>query len=460
MFLAAAGQSLARPNVVFFLVDDLGIKDLSCYGSDFHESPEIDSLARDGVQFMNAYASHPVCGPSRTAIVTGCFPSRFGVNAVGGSIPKGQVIWPHVLKDAGYHTWFGGKWHLGSAASVKANGFDYNITGCNRGQPADFYFPYKGVPLSQSVTELSDGKPGDYLTDAITDKALDFLDTHGEDPFLLYLSFYNVHKPANPLGYKKGTPTRYVQGKKEHNRYFEEKLAKLAVRERAMQDEAYAGGNVQMATLQREPEFASQIKAVDENIGRVLDKLDELKATENTIVIFTSDQGSMATSKIAVSSALPYRFGKGFVYEGGVRVPLIIKWPGHAKPNTKNETVTISTDIYPTVLELLGMPLNPQQHQDGISLAKALNGETLPFDRTFQWAYPHNHSLGHQASVAVRHGPHKLIYWPNKDRTEVYHVEKDPSERKDLSQTQPELTQRLRKQLDAWTSRHPLKKKR
>jgi len=445
-----AGQSAAKYNVVFFLVDDLGIRDLGCYGSDFHESPHIDRLAREGMRFANAYASHPVCGPSRSGIVTGRFPARLGITGVGGGIPSGNKIWPQVLDEAGYATWFGGKWHLGSAKSVLANGFDFNVTGCKFGQPADYYFPYKGIPAFQNVKGLEDGKPGDYLTDALTDKALAFLDDHGSEPFLLYLSYYNVHKPGNPLGHGKGDPKRYVQGKKEHNEHFRKKLETLSETTRGFRDEAYAGSTLSMATRQREPEFASQIKAVDDNVGRVLARLGNLGVADRTIVIFTSDQGSMATSRIAVSSALPYRFGKGFLYEGGIRVPFIVKWPAVTEPGSQNDTVTLNTDIYPTVIEMLGMELRPSQHLDGVSLVPTLKGGVLPFERTFYWAYPHNHTLGHRRSVAMRHGPHKIIRWLDSSRVRVYDVEDDPSELDDLSRTRAELTKRLMNQLESW----------
>lgn len=456
--MSALPGMAGKPNVVFFLVDDLGIKDLACYGSDFHESPNIDRLAGDGMRFSNAYASHPVCGPSRSAIVTGRFPARLEVTGVGGKIPAGNTIWPNVLKEAGYKTWFGGKWHMGDSDSVLANGFDFNVTGCTRGQPADYYFPYKGVPASQNVRGLEDGKPGDYLTDALTDKALGFLDAHGHEPFLLYFSYYNVHKPANPLGYKKGDLKRYVQGKKEHNAYFEKKLESMEGLGRVLLDEPYARDSIPMATKQREPEFASQIMAVDDSVGQVLAKLDELGVAEHTIVIFTSDQGSMATSKIAVSSQLPYRFGKGFMYEGGIRVPFIVKWPGVVEAGALNDTITVNTDIYPTVLDMLGMELFPKQHVDGVSIMPALKGGTVPFDRTLYWAFPSNHSLGHKASVAMRQGAYKLIYWPKDNLRAVYNVVDDISERDDLSLAHPELTAQLMNQLKMWDPIKPILK--
>lgn len=429
-----------KPNIVFLLVDDLGIKDLSCYGSDFHESPSIDRLASQGIRYTNAYASHPVCGPSRSAIVTGRFPARLGVTGIGGKIPAGNTIWPNVLKQNGYSTYFLGKWHMGNKESVLNNGFDVNITGCRIGQPANFYFPYKGNPASQNVPGMEDGKPGDYLTDALTDKALKLLDKNGDKPFLLYFSYYNVHKPS----------VSNAQGKKEHVEYFKKKLKTMSDTDLSLRDDVRGGHTVKSLRAQRNPEYAGQIKALDDSVGRIMHKLEELGVAENTIIIFTADQGSMCTSKIGVSTAHPYRFGKGFSFEGGIRVPFIVKWPGHMASGTTNGTVTINTDIYPTVMDMVSLPQKPEQHLDGISIVDTFKGEILPFDRTFYWAFPHNHGLGHKASLAIRKGPYKLIHWPENGATELYNVGTDISESNDLSKQYPEFTSDLFKRLENW----------
>ncbi|VGO18026.1 sulfatase [Pontiella sulfatireligans] len=442
-----AQQDSGRPNVVFFLVDDLGMMDLACYGSDFHETPNIDRLAKEGVQFANAYASHAVCGPSRSAIMTGRFPARLGCTSVGGSV-AGNVIWPKVFKDAGYTTYFTGKWHMGSAESVQSNGFDYNVAGHSKGQPGDYYFPYKGVPSVFDVPGLEDGKDGDFLTDVLTDKALHFLDQHGDESFLLYFSYYNVHKPAGELGAK---GNRRAQGKKEHVDYFKQKLATLPDPEQKFAEETHGNQTVWMATNQRNAEFAAQIKSVDESVGRVMDKLQELGVADRTVVVFTSDQGSMGTTKgLAVSSALPYRFGKSFNYEGGLRVPLLIKWPGCAAAGSVNETVTVNTDFYPTMLEGLGLDSMPEQHLDGQSILPAIKGALMPLDRTLYWAYPNKHGLGHKPSVAARQGPYKLIYWMADGHAELYNVEKDPAECINLTSSHPEVAARLMTALEEW----------
>ena len=437
--------SLSKPNIVFFLVDDLGMMDLACYGSDFHETPHIDQLAREGMRFTNAYATHPVCGPSRASIVTGKFPVRLGLTEIRAKLPPSEVIWPKVLKDQGYTTYFTGKWHMGRAESVKANGFDFNVAGSNVGQPGSFYFPYKAdrngrrAP-QQDVPGMEDGKPGDYLTDALTDKALGFLDEHGQQPFLLYFSYYNVHKPFGV----------HVEGKKEYNAYFQKKLESMPETEPEWQTVNRGGHSIQERLVQNNPEFASQLKTVDDSVGRIMAKLKELGVAENTIVIFTADQGSMCTSKIAVSTSKPYSFGKSFAFEGGIRVPLIMKWPGRIAAGKPNETITISTDLYPTLLDMLGLEKKPKQHLDGISIVDAFDHSVIPFDRTFYWVYPKNHSLGHKASIAVRQGPYKLIYWPESKRKELYNVETDISESEDLARSKPEKVQSMLKLLKNW----------
>jgi arylsulfatase A-like enzyme len=206
-----------------------------------------------------------------------------------------------------------------------------------------------------------------------------------------------------------------------------------------------------MATNQRNAEFAAQIKSVDESVGRVLDKLQALGVEDRTIVIFTSDQGSMGTTKaLAVSSALPYRFGKSFNYEGGIRVPLLIKWPGSAVPGSLNDTVTVNTDFYPTILEGLGLGAMPKQHVDGQSILPAIKGASLPLNRTLYWAYPNKHGLGHTPSVAARQGPYKLIYWMADGHRELYNVEEDPAERTNLASVYPEVAERLMTALEKW----------
>jgi arylsulfatase A-like enzyme len=429
-----------KPNLIFFLLDDLGIKDLGCYGSTFHETPRIDQLASEGVRYTNAYASHPVCGPSRSAIMTGKLPAYLGLRDIGGGIPDEEIIWPKVMKEAGYTTYFSGKWHMGGADSVLENGFDYNVGGHDAGQPSDYYYPYKGPYPQQDVPDMEDGKEGDYLTDKLTDKAIDFIDSQGKEPFLLYFSYYQVHKPS----------ISNAQGKREYVSYFKKKLKELPAVNSSFVEKSYANTTVSTMMTQRNPEFAGQIKAVDESVGRILDKLKNAGIADDTIIIFTSDQGCMATSELAVSSTEPYRFGKAFLFDGGLRVPLIIKWPKNGDKGVINDTVTLNTDLYPTIMDMIGLEKNEYQHQHGISIADTLKGMHLPFDRTLYWTYPMAHSLGHQPSMAIRQNEYKLIFWPDLNYKSLYNVVKDINEEDDLILKEPDIAGELFEKLVAW----------
>ena len=435
-----AAEVQARPNVVFLLVDDLGISDLACYGSTFHESPNIDQLAKDGILYQNAYSSHPVCGPARSSIMTGKLPARLGAVKINGKIPKGDIIWPNVLKTQGYNTYFVGKWHMGNSDSVLANGFDVNVTGNNNGQPSNFYFPYKSELKSQNILGLEDGKEGDYLTDALTEKAVQLIEGSKDEPFLLFMSYYNVHKPY----------ISNAQGKHEDVAYFDGKLEKMPKQNSGLVQDNRGGHDILRVPAQRNSNYAAQIKVVDDSVGRILSTLENLGLSDNTLVIFTSDQGSMCTSKIGISDSAPYSFGKAFLFEGGIRVPLIAKWPAQIQAKQRNSSVTLNTDLYPTLLDALELSPMPEQHIDGRSMIKTFTGTTIPHDRTLYWTFPHNHSLGHKASIAIRKGPYKLLYWKDNNVSELYNVEKDLAEKNDLSKQMPELKHELLKDLMQW----------
>ncbi len=435
----AALKASDRPNVVFFLIDDMGVMDLACYGSSFHETPEINRLAREGMRFTNAYASHAVCGPSRQAIMTGRTPARLEIVATTGRLREEDFVWPKLLQDNGYKTLFAGKWHLGDSESVYRFGFDVNVAGGKMGQPADFYYPYKShvKRTTFDVPGMEDGKPGDYLTDAITTKALKFIDENKDDPFLLYLSYYAVHKP--------GIPGVWAQGKKEHTEYFEEKLAKQAPFEGPTDREVTHGPSTTTESLvQNNPEFASQVKVVDENVGRVMAKLKELGIEKNTIVVFTSDQGSVTNSQQRISSAQPYRMGKSWLFEGGIRVPLIVSWPGRIPAGAVSDLPTYNTDHFATMIDLLGMPLMPEHHVDSVSIKDELLGNPMELERPYYWVYT-SHQMERQAyrCVAYRDGKYKLIYWFLNEHMELYDLEADIGETNDIGSEYPEIQNRL-----------------
>ncbi|WDE97118.1 sulfatase [Lentisphaera profundi] len=439
-----------QPNIVFILLDDFGVKDLGCYGSAFHESPHIDQLAKEGVRFTNSYAAHSVCGPSRTAIISGRSAPRLGLAGIGGNIQKVDLPWPKVLQNKGYKNCFAGKWHMGGDDSVLPAGFDVNISGCNVGQVSDYYYPYKRFddkPYGQDVQGMEDGKEGDFLTDKITDKVLDFIDENHKNPFLVYFSFYQTHKSYD----KKDVDgkERISQGKLEDTEYFERKLANNLSIPRNKTRELHHGKSKAIEALtQSNAGFAAQIKVVDDNLGRLFKKLKDLNLEENTIVIFTSDQGSLCSNKRAISTQAPYRLGKGWHFEGGLRVPLIMKWPTKIKAGTINKTPTISMDLYPTILDMLNIPQQEEQSLDGVNIWPALQrGKTISFDRTWRWAFASNHSSGHRKSAAIRQGDYKLIYWYEDKHTELYNVVNDIGENHNIIIKHPELAASLKKEL-------------
>ncbi len=432
-----------QPNFVFILVDDLGWTDLGCYGSTFHETPNIDQLASESMLFTNAYAACPVCSPTRAAIMTGKYPSRLNITDwIPGDDPKNrellgttdenelslqEITLAEALKENGYKTFFAGKWHLGDEDFYPENqGFDINIGGHHRGSPpGGYYTPYKNP-------KLTDGSEGEYLTDRLTDESISFMKENKENPFLLFLSFYTVHTP--------------IQANKEYISYYQEKLQDMGnpVTERVPEHEAFS------TQQQLNTNYASMVHAMDANIGRLLSAIDVLGLSDNTVIIFTSDNGGLSTitnsSWTAPTSVRPLRAGKGWCYEGGIRVPLIIRTPEMKKPIVNNEAV-ISMDFYPTMLELAGLPLLLDQHIDGQSLSHLLHG-SVEFEREdIFWHYPHYHSSGWTPGAAIRSGKWKLIEFYDLNKVELYNLESDPGESTNLAGEYPEKIEELQGKL-------------
>ena len=432
-----------QPNFVFILVDDLGWTDLGCYGSTFHETPNIDQLASESMLFTNAYAACPVCSPTRAAIMTGKYPSRLNITDwIPGDDPKNrellgttdenelslqEITLAEALKENGYKTFFAGKWHLGDEDFYPENqGFDINIGGHHRGSPpGGYYTPYKNP-------KLTDGSEGEYLTDRLTDESISFMKENKENPFLLFLSFYTVHTP--------------IQANKEYISYYQEKLQDLGnpVTERVPEHEAFS------TQQQLNTNYASMVHAMDANIGRLLSAIDALGLSDNTVIIFTSDNGGLSTISsptwAAPTSVKPLRAGKGWCYEGGIRVPLIIRTPEMKKPIVNNEAV-ISMDFYPTMLELAGLPLLLDQHIDGQSLSHLLHG-SVEFEREdIFWHYPHYHSSGWTPGAAIRSGKWKLIEFYDLNKVELYNLESDPGESTNLAGEYPEKIEELQGKL-------------
>lgn len=438
------------------LIDDMGWKDLSACGSTFYESPNIDALMHSGMMFDNAYASCPVCSPSRASILTGKYPATVGVtdwiDTSGECHPvKGYLIdapyikhLPHeeyniakCLKDNGYRTYHIGKWHLGTKEYYpECQGFDVNIGGCHLGHPHHGYFsPYQ-------IENLEDGPDGEYLTDRLTDEAIKLIKESGDDPFFMNLWHYTVHMPE--------------QAKEEDIRYFKEK-AKLLNIDRInpfvegehFPIEIKKNMRVTRRVIQSDVIYAAMIKNLDWNIGRVLKALEETGKLDDTIIIFTSDNGGLSTAEGSPTCNFPAREGKGWSYEGGTRVPLAITYPKIVQSGIHSQFPTTSPDLYPTILDMAGLPLQPQQHVDGISLLPVLKGHTLT-DRPIFWHYPHYGNQGGTPASSLRYGKWKLIEFFEDMHTELYDLDKDPSEMLNLSDAYPLKRDELKKMLHDW----------
>ena len=469
------------PNIVFFLVDDLGWSDVGCYGSTFHETPHIDRLAKEGMRFDNAYSTCHVCSPSRASILTGKYPARTDLTEwLGGrperayeklhsakklmSLPAEEITLAETLKKHGYATANYGKAHL--RVNPKTYGFDEAITGWVRS-----YFH----PFSPQYAKTLPAKKGDYYTDKLTDAALDFIERNKDRPFFVHLEHFAVHDP--------------IQGRKDLVAKYRKKLAampkpkgpeyilepnpdgppltaaELKALEKDDRLQLHQDKRVWwVKQVQDNVEFAGMLEATDESLGRIRAKLEELGLAENTIVIFTADNGGMSASNQYrginhprrvldsrfASSNLPLRGAKGWNYEGGIRVPLIVHWPGQTKANSLSHAMVTGTDFYPTLLEMINLPALPKQHVDGKSFVPALKGK--PHDRgPIYWHFPHYSNHGYQSpGGAIRLGNYKLLEYYENGNVQLFDLEKDLGEQNDLSKAQPETTKKLLKMLQDW----------
>jgi len=449
-----------RPNVVLFLVDDLGWADLGVQGSTFYETPAVDRLAASGMRFTDAYASSPVCSPTRAAIMTGRHPVRVGITDwIPGADPRDrQLLGPddrhqlpleettlaEELKAAGYATFFAGKWHLGDAGFFPEDqGFDVNIGGHHRGSPpGGYYAPYENP-------KLEDGPEGEYLTDRLASETIGFIEEHATarpgQPFFADLSFYTVHTP--------------IQASRRHVEHFREKASGLPEDGSGDPVPEHDGWT---RVRQDDPDYASMIRAMDENVGRVLATLDRLGIADETIVVFTSDNGGLSTlgRPGAPTSNRPLRAGKGWCYEGGIRVPLIVRAPGVTLPGSTSAVPVVSMDLYPTVLELVGLPLRPKRHVDGRSLVPLLRGDDSPDRDALHWHFPHYHGSAWTPGAAIRAGNWKLVELDESGAVELYDLGHDVGERHDLSSELPETRARLLTALHAWQEELGAKKAR
>jgi arylsulfatase A-like enzyme len=431
-------------NVLFILVDDMGYKDLGCYGSTFYETPNIDKLAKSGTRFTNGYSACQVCSPSRAGIMTGKYPARlkntdwFGApqpTNVGKHWTKNKPLLPaeyknflepnettiaEALKAKGYKTFMAGKWHLGDEEKYypESQGFEINKGGYLKGNPGSYFSPYNNP-------KLSDGPVGEYLPFRLAAETNKFLENNQKQPFFVYLAYYLVHTP--------------IQALDSLTQKYELKRKQLG-----LNDDFGDEGKSKVRHTQSMTKYAAMVEALDISVGRVLNKLTELGLDKNTLIIFTSDNGGLSTAEGSPTSNLPLRAGKGWMYEGGIRVPLIIRNPDMKQVPISNEIVT-GVDYFPTILNDLGN----NKTLDGINISNALIGNKLP-KRAVYWHYPHYGNQGGQPSGAIREGDWKLIQHFESKNFELYNLKNDISEQKNEIEKQAKIATKLKIKLAKW----------
>lgn len=440
---AATGGERALPNVVFILVDDLGYSDVGAYGSDYYETPNIDELAREGMKFTTAYSAYMLCSPTRAALLTGKNPARLHIThaiPIEGdkrldntmllgpdyvkNLPLEEVTVAESLKEAGYNTVSIGKWHVAWDEQYypEHQGFDVNIGGGWMGNPGSYFCPYQGAWRMTPSSPLREWKvlpsceSGEYLTDRLTEEAIQFIEKHNQEPFFVYLQHYAVH---TPLQAKASLIDKYK--KKPVNSF---------------------KGHTNAA-------YAAMIESVDQSVGRIINKVDELGLTDNTIVIFTSDNGGNGR----ITSNWPFRGNKGNFHEGGIRVPLIIKWPGAIEAGTVCDTPVISMDLYPTILGLVGLPLRPKQHLDGINLVPLLTKGADITRKALYWHFPGYIAVHPDPATpcsVIRYESWKLIEHFGEGTVELYNLKNDPKESNNLARRLPQKVNELKSKLEAW----------
>jgi len=418
----AAETGVTKPNLIFVLVDDMGWTDLGCMGSTFYEAPHIDRLASQGMRFTQAYSACTVCSPTRAAVLTGKYPARLHITdwITGHVRPHAKLRVPDwtmylspeettiadALRKAGYATASIGKWHLGGEKFYPdRHGFDLNIGGTDKGSPLSYFAPYR-------IPTLPEGPAGEFLSDRLTTEALTFIERNQDRPFFLYLPHYAVHTPL---------------------------MAKPEVIEKYKK-------KIRPDAPHQHPVYAGLVESVDDSVGRIMKKLEALKLSENTILFFTSDNGGLLRS----TSNVPLRAGKGSAYEGGVRVPLIIRWPGVTRPGSTCDVPVISTDFFPTLLAMAGAKDDSQRAVDGESLVPLLRQSGSLRRDAIYWHYPHYHPGGATPYSAIRRGDFRLIEFFEDNHIELYDLKNDIGEKEDLAAKMPEKAEQLRPRLAAW----------
>ncbi len=432
----ADGPGPRLPNVIVILVDDLGAFDLGCQGSEFYKTPHIDRLAAAGLRFTAGYAACTVCSPTRAALLTGQAPARLHLTDwIAGHenpqaplrIPDWQKLLPleavtvaERLRGAGYATASIGKWHLGGADHApEQQGFDINLAGTDRGQPPSYFSPYK-------IPTLTDGPAGESLTDRLTGEAVAFIETNRDHPFFLYLPHFGVH---TPLQAKPDVEATYV--------------AAGGLPDAASRAGKPIGGEKGFG--QTNATYAAMVESIDDSVGQIVEALDRLALRDSTAIIFSSDNGGL----LPITDNRPLRAGKGSAWEGGVRVPFLVSWPGLTAPGTTSDEPVITMDIPATILDLTGVGAEPGGLLDGVSLAPIFRGGSL--DRhALHWHYPHYHPGGATPHSAIRAADWRLVHFYEDGHDELYNLRDDPGERTDRAAAEPARAAGMRRELEAW----------
>lgn len=440
-----------KPNIVFILIDDMGWKDVGFNGSTFYETPNIDKLSKEGMKFTNAYAACPVCSPTRASIMTGKYPAGMQTTDWFGApqpeeaaknkalsrnkllpaaykeyLPLEEITIAEALKANGYTTFISGKWHLGETEKYwpENQGFDINKGGYSKGHPESYFSPYNNP-------RLSDGPVGEYLGDRVAAETVSFIEANKQKSFFAYVPFYEVHTP--------------MQAKDSLMKKYQFKKEKLGLKDGFIT----RADNKKTRVTQSLPVYAAMVESMDNAVGKILNKIKEAGLEKNTIVVFFSDNGGLSTSEGCPTSNIPLRGGKGWLYEGGIREPAIIKYPPQIKAGTVNNVPIISNDFYPTLLQMAGLPLMPEQHTGGLSIVPLLKNKEIKRDALY-WHYPHYGNQGGAPAAAMRMGKWKLIEWYENNNVELFDLEKDMAEQSNIANNFPYVKNKMLGMLHEW----------
>lgn len=446
LLLLSCRKAPERKNVLFILVDDYGYNDMSFRNASFYETPNIDALAGESMVFNEGYAACQVCSPSRASILSGKFPARHGITdwigAPAGeewrkmnrhnqllpadyvrSLPAEYVILPEALKEEGYKTFFAGKWHLGAKGSwPEDHGFEVNVGGWDAGSPWGGYFsPFENPKLENK-------EDGENLSMRLANETVEFLRKNKNEKFFAFLSFYAVHAP--------------IETTQEKWAKYRKKAEDNGIATKAFE----MGRYLPIRQTQDNPLYAGLVESMDEAVGKVLKGLKDLGLEENTIVVFTSDNGGVAAGDAFATSNLPLRAGKGYQFEGGIREPYFIKVPWMDIAGKQSDIPVSGTDFYPTILELTDTKLRPSEHEDGQSLLPVLKGKGLK-NRPLIWHYPHYGNQGGEPSSIIRKGDWKFIHYYEDGRGELYNLALDVGEKQNVIEENKVLASELKDEL-------------